>query len=410
MKNRLIPFIILTLLSLLAGYISGSNIYYIFFLSMVFVALLALLSLLISYWQLNYSQKVFPKNGVKGQTVELDIQIHNEHAFPLPLVEIEYDLPDESLNLYKNKKSFGVSPKNKKSIKKEVYCRYMGKWLVGISKIKIFDIFGLFHLTIDFYKNANYHNLTLLIKPRVVNLDYLPLPKKESSTTQNPIQKITSDTAEMRDIRKYEPGDILKKIHWKASISKQELMVKNYSLSLDSDNLIYIDCSSHGLSGIKRIELEDMIAECATAVSNHLLKSFFPTKLVITGKERLEFFGRSPEDFMPMYDGISNINFDYSFSFFELFANEIFSSASINSIFLVTHSLDEKAFDSLFYLKQAGISITFILVNDSEKEHSQKTKKIISELVSAGIVIIHISPNDDLNLCIKEQAHEKKAV
>jgi uncharacterized protein (DUF58 family) len=407
MKQRLIPFAILAFLSLLTGYVTGNNIYYIVFYTFIFVALLSLISLIINYSQFNYLQKVTPKQGVKGETVNLDMQVHNDFIVPLPMVDIEYDLPDDSLNLYANSARFGVPGRDKVSINQNVFCKYRGKWRVGIKKARIYDMFGLFHITLDFYKNPNYRTQSLIIAPRIVNLDFLPLPFKENASSQNPIQKITSDTAETSDIRAYINGDILKKIHWKLSLAKQELMVKNHSLSLEPDTLIYVDCSSHGFTGIKAIELEDMIAECATAVSNYLLQSYLAAKFVMVGKERTELIGRSPEDFNAVYENISNLTFDYDFSFFDLFADELSAIAHVNSIFIITHSITPKGFDSLVYLREASINITLILVEEGKTAGEENLKNMITELKSVGTVVICLSPGDDLNMSIKEQANEK---
>jgi len=409
MKKRLIPFAILASLSLLTGYITGNNIYYIIFSTFIFVALLSLISLFVNYSQFNYLQKVTPTEGIKGESVTLDMQIHNDFIVPLPLIEIEYDLPDDSLNPYTNKAHFGVPGRNKVSIIQKVYCKYWGKWPVGIRKAKIYDIFGLFHITLDFYKNANYRTQSLVIKPRIVKLDFLPLPFKENVSSRNPMQKITTDTAEMSDIRKYIQGDILKKNHWKLTMKKQELMVKNHSLSLDPDTLIYTDCSSHGFEGIKAIELNDMIVECAASVANYLLGAYLPAKFIMVGKERLELTGRSPDDFTAIYESISNLTFDYDFSFFGLFADELSAISQVNSIFIITHSISPKGFDSLIYLREASINITVILVEEMKKVHEDTTKNMISELIASGVTIIHLSPGDDLNSNIKEQINEKSA-
>ena len=407
MKQRLIPFAILTFLALLTGYITGNNIYYILFATFLFVALLSLISLVINYSQFNYLQKVTPKEGVKGENVNLDMQVHNDFITPLPMVDIEYDLPDDRLNLYSNHASFCVPGRDKVSIAQTVYCKYRGKWKVGIKKAKIYDIFGLFHITLDFYKSPNYRTQSLIIKPRIINLDYLPLPFKENASSQNPIQKITSDTAETSDIRKYISGDILKKIHWKLSLAKRELLVKNHSLSLEPDTLIYVDCSSHGFSGIKAIELEDMIVECATAVSNYLLRSYLVSKFIMIGKERTELIGRSPEDFTAVYETISALSFDYDFSFFDLFADELSAISHANSIFIITHSINSKGFDSLVYLREAGMNITLLLVEEEKTVSEEKLKNMIDELKSVGVATICISPGDDLNTSIKEQVNEK---
>lgn len=410
MKARFVPFIIFSFISLMAGYVTGNNIFYIFFTATICIAVLSVITLVINYSQFNYLQSVTPKTGVKGETVTLDMNIYNDFIVPLPMIELIYDLPDESLNMYSSSSVFAVPARSKVSISREVYCKYMGKWKVGISKVKIYDMFGLMHLTMDFYKNANYRTQSLIVKPRIVNLDYLPMPFKENISAQNQTHKNTADTAEVSDIRKYIQGDILKKIHWKLSAAKSELMVKNHSLSLDPDTLVYVDCSSHGFDGIKAIELEDMIAECATAVAHHILQGYLSAKFVMMGKERFEITGRRPDDFFSVYEYISEISFDYDFSFFELFADELSAISHVNSIFIITHSIDAKGFDSLMYLREAGINITVMLIEQAEKSHEERFTNIVTELKSVGVTIISIFPGGDLNIAIKEQTDEKKAV
>ncbi len=392
----------------MAGYITGNNIYYIFFTTLVVLALLALLSLFVSYQHVGYLQEIKPKEGVKCETVVLKIQIYNDYFIPLPHIEVEYDLPDEKLNLYSSKTRFGVSSVNRVISNQDVYCKYRGKWKVGIKKLRVYDMFGLFHITLDFNKNPKYRMLDLIIKPRIVKLNYLPLPFKENASSQNAIRKLTLDTAEVSEIRKYVEGDILKKIHWKLSSSKQELLVKSYSLSFDLETYLYLDCSAHDYIDIEAIEIEDMIAESATAVANYLLQACLPTKFIIMDNERTEMQGRSPDDFWNFYENISNISFDYDFSFFELFSNEISSITRTNSIFIITHYISTKGFDTLIYLREASININVFLIEPARKKHDKKTRFMISELISNGVTIIHLAPGDDLNLKIKEQANEKK--
>ena len=70
-----------------------------------------------------------------------------------------------------------------------------------------------------------------------------------------------------------------------------------------------------GFEGIQAIELEDMIAECATAVAHHILQGYLSAKFVMMGKERFEITGRRPDDFFSVYEYISEISFDYDFFF-----------------------------------------------------------------------------------------------
>ena len=126
MKSRFIPFTILTVASLYAGLATGNNIFYLLFSVFIAVAILSLLTLLVSYLQFNYRQILSPKHGTKGETVELDMQIHNDYPIPYAHVTLEYDLPDDSLNFTTNTKTFAMMPKSVESIKESTDTHSLG--------------------------------------------------------------------------------------------------------------------------------------------------------------------------------------------------------------------------------------------------------------------------------------------
>ncbi len=407
MKRRLIPFIVLTFVSLFAGLLTGNNVYYLFFVSFIFIELLSLISLFIGYMQFMYLQKLEPKYGTKGEKIELEMQIHNEFIMPCPMIQIEYDLPDDSLNLTRSIETFGIMHNSIHSIFETIYCRYRGKWQVGIKKATIHDVFGLSKFTLDFHKNPNYRTLTLIIKPRIIELTSLPLPYSETHSNQRQILKSTQDTAEISDIRKYQHGDILKKIHWKLTAAKRELLVKNYMLSYTPDTLLYIDCSNHNKTGIEAIILEDMIIECATAIANHLLKSYLPMKLITIDTERSVLTGNNPDDFNLIYNFLTILEFKSDFKLFDLLSLELSSISQTGSIFIITHTLDGNVFDNLIYLRQASVDITILLVMKNYNDLDIKKRSMITKLQDAEIMIIRISPDDNLNNVFKEHKNEK---
>ena len=402
MKSRYIPFTILTFLSLLTALITGISVYYLIFSAFVIVAFFSALSLLIGYLQINYVQEISPEIGVKGEIVYLDMRIVNKFSMPVALVELEYDLPDESLNLYINKKTFGVLNEGTVYFRHEVLCKYRGKWSVGIRKAVMYDIFGLAKITIDFFKNKKYPRVNLIVRPRIVALDSIPLPYKENNSSKDQISRSTDDLAEVSDLRKYVQGDILKRVHWKVSYSKQELLVKNYTMALDPDTFIYVDCSYHGLSGLNAIKHEDMIVECATAVVHHLLSNNMPTKLITVEERGLELTGKMMSDFPAMYEHLSELTFSANFVLQDLFGNELPSTSKLDSIFIITHSMTISTFDNLIYLKEASINITILFVWHGIGEQDKKIEAMLEELIAADIKVIKIAPDDDLNKKLKE--------
>lgn len=402
MKRRLIPFLTLTYISLLVGLATGSDVYYLIFFTLVGILFISGLSLLIGYNQFKYTQILSPKHGIKGEQVDLEMQIYNETIIPFSHLELEYNFFDKNLDTITKIESFGIMPRSHVSIKEKIDCMYRGKWNIGIKKAVIYDVFGLFKLTLDFYKRSNYRTLSLLVKPRIVHIDALPLPYRETRSSQNPITKLTRDTVEISDIRKYAHGDILKKIHWKLSLSKQELLVKNHLMSYTPDTILYIDCSQHIYQGLDAIRLEDMIIECATSLTSYLLNKYMPMKLITIDTQRVELSGSTPDDFNMMYNFLSDLEFNTNFMLFDLLEVEMRAISQVRSIFFITHQITSKGFDNLVYLREASVDITILLVVQDYTELTTNGKHMIDALIEVGINIIHLTPRDDLNKKIKE--------
>ena len=70
------------------------------------------------------------------------MDIYNDFIVPLPMIELIYDLPDESLNMYSNSSVFAVPARSKVSISREsILQNTWANGKSGISKVKIYDMF-----------------------------------------------------------------------------------------------------------------------------------------------------------------------------------------------------------------------------------------------------------------------------
>ena len=76
-----------------------------------------------------------------------------------------------------------------------------------------------------------------------------------------------NDMTEVFALRDYVPGDSLKQIHWKLSSKKQQLIVREPSLSVEKSLLIFWDKNTRAVNG-KEI---DAMAECMSSICQEIL-------------------------------------------------------------------------------------------------------------------------------------------
>ena len=60
------------------------------------------------------------------------------------------------------------------------------------------------------------------------------------------ISRMTEDAASPSGVRDWIPGDALKKVHWKLTMRKRELMVRTYEESARPDTLLLVDLAPLG--------------------------------------------------------------------------------------------------------------------------------------------------------------------
>jgi uncharacterized protein (DUF58 family) len=182
-------------------------------------------------------------------------------------------------------------------------------------------------------------------------------------------------------------------------------MVKNYEETSLPDLLLYMDTCAMTLGQIDRLNMEDTLVESATAVVHHLLERNMPTSLIFYGDKRMQLRGSRPEHFQSFYSVLSELPFNGKFTAEDVLMNDLKLVTHAGNLFLITWSLSEKLYDLLMLMNSSNLNITIIYVyepqaeNDAAVKHAVetgKTKRMISEMRNAGIIVIDLKPGDNL--------------
>lgn len=150
------------------------------------------------------------------------------------------------------------------SIDFEITSAHCGYLIVEIEKIFLMDWFGF--LPVSCKANAS-GKISVLPDTFVPGIS-LSLSATAREDAQNWSQTHKgNDMTEVFALRDYVPGDSLKQIHWKLSSKKQQLIVREPSLSVEKSLLIYWDKNTRAVNG-KEI---DAMAECMSSICQEIL-------------------------------------------------------------------------------------------------------------------------------------------
>ena len=176
------------------------------------------------------------------------------------------------------------------------------------------------------------------------------------------------DIYNTRELRKYSPGDGLKRIHWKVSAKHGELYVKIGEETSGIGYLLIVDMNRDIFNQSEDGSKEESLIAQALGVSKFLLKAGKEHKVILNGLERRTFDIRSEKNFDSLLEYLvehDSLGDKPMYGFLNEKA-EIFRSAS--SIILFTGDFDDYVAREVVRLKNRYNLITWYAFSKDREE------------------------------------------
>ena len=290
MKALRILFYLLMPVFLVAGLYTGMRLWFILLLAQI---LLVLFIFALNQWTLRtfaYTQSLDVAEAVKGSETALHLSIRNEKPFPLSMMKVDVEMAAPSEN---TQVSFSLLPFTGKEFDFKVAMPYRGVYPIGITTMRITDIFGLLPMGFDMRKLKYYRQPELTVYPRAETPDSLYADMADEKLFGERYLHASESGSSISGARAYRPGDPLKQIHWKKSAQHGELFVKQYEQPARENVAVFIDNCAHGEAGEAARAAADTVCEAAACITLHclarnrsaLLRALGDTKGVRQGEE-----------------------------------------------------------------------------------------------------------------------------
>ena len=290
MKALRILYYLLMPVFLVAGLYTGMRLWFILLLAQI---LLVLFIFALNQWTLRtfaYTQSLDVTEAVKGSETALHLSIRNEKPFPLSMMKVDVELAAPSEN---TQVSFSLLPFTGKEFDFKVAMPYRGVYPIGITTMRITDIFGLLPMGFDMRKLKYYRQPELTVYPRAETPDSLYADMADEKLFGERYLHASESGSSISGARAYRPGDPLKQIHWKKSAQHGELFVKQYEQPARENVAVFIDNCAHGEAGEAALAAADTVCAAAACITLHcltrnrsaLLRALGDTKGVRQGEE-----------------------------------------------------------------------------------------------------------------------------
>ncbi|MBR5512476.1 MAG: DUF58 domain-containing protein [Ruminococcus sp.] len=339
-------------------------------ISVIAIPVFLLISLFITKKNISVELNVQSSSVQKNQSFPVQIKVENRSIFPIGKAEanIEY------FNLFNcDPVNFilhmPIQARNEQNAIFQLNSKFCGILKVRCAGITIYDPLKLFKFTVG--KNVGI-NISVMPEGHEISGQVVYSDKVNDESNIFSEHKPGDDPSQVFDLRNYNPGDRLNRIHWKLSSKKDEFIVKDYSLPVDVPCLIFLDLKSDNELSYKLPVLDTMI-ESLLSLSQFLIENeknhtvvFYNfrtsdfTELTVTDSDSLAVAVKT------LVSSIDNTALCRPFS--DYFTEN--TNISLSSFAYISSSADSKILDYIENDIDADYKNILVVIPDEEASHS----------------------------------------
>ena len=362
------------------------------FYMMIIVPFVEIGLMLMAYFTFHISHELNKRIVVKGEEVVYQLNLVNPTPFVFCPIKIYFtgsELIFDQDDLQKDNQII-LYPFHREEIKRHLKCHYRGSYYVGVERIEFHGFFGMFVFD---YTNIETHKI--LVHPKIHELKAYKIPLAVSESSESLISFDETNKSVFSELRAYRPGDSLNKIHWKASVKKNEWVTKEYEGNVNNRTKIIINNELLPWHYEENIVVEDYLIEGCVALTNYLLENNTPTELFWTHLERATLKGDHASDFRSFYDLLATLNYDGQKESSERLIQEAAHSYYDQCVlYYFTPTLDFKTSEMLLNKKKQGYTVNIVTLPivglNLNGHHITFDAKPIYHLMDQGITVYHV--------------------
>ena len=381
MSARTVGFLLIDLTLLAIALSVGGTIYYLLFwmlIAMLLVALESTLSTLLTIKVETASQRA---QAVRGETVSIRMNIRRGSILPVGHVELEVSSPAE--NRAAGHIAVNLPPLRTREYRYAMNCPHRGHYQLGVTRVSVTDVFGLF----TFSRKLKQGNATVSVSPKTETVLHMAIEPGDSGP-QGQV-RISEDMSSPSDVRPWQEGDHPKKVHWKLTMRKRELMVRTYEESAKPDTLVLMDVSPVNASPSQVLTIEDTMCDAAASAVLAQLTAGYPVRMPLSSQHPQEIAGQLPAEISRFLAALTDLEFDSPYSFEQVLLLETRRIQRTGGVILVTARLNSVIADYAVRMRRLGVRVQLSWVAESVTPENMALKALMEQ---SGIPVRQVSP------------------
>lgn len=237
-------------------------------ITIIAIPIVMFISTLIAKKSIDVEFAVKNRTALKKEKFPVQIKVTNRSIFPIGKAEAYIDYS----NLFSGETNtfnllMPIQSRNTQNISFQISSRYCGIIRINCTYINIYDPLRIFRFKVG----KNIHTEVVVmpegyeISGHICSTDKV---NEESNTFSE--YKAGDDPSEIFDLRGYNQGDKLNRIHWKLSSKRDEFIVKDYSLPVDIPCMLFLNLK---VNSKYKLPLFDTLIETFVSISQFMLEN-----------------------------------------------------------------------------------------------------------------------------------------
>ena len=379
LKNRLI-YSFMILLSLISLAFTGSRGSFVLLVALLLIALVSLALLFVSWLGIQCSQELSEGMIMKSEYTNYSAKIWCRY-FSYCIVQAGFILPSQALVFgaapedgkadtdffLKSLEEFELYAGDKVSFSCEVKSFFRCVSPIGLEYVEMYDFLKIWKLRKKIKDSA-----ILIVCPNVVPFSdelFSYAPSEEAGISR---KASFEDYSSVTDVRKYEFADSMKRVHWKLSAKKNELLVKNFDHANTMVTAIILDNRQSPDFLENPAAVEDSLVETAVSIIKYNLDDSYPVMFdFMDGAVPSRVYESGGAGFDRLYFAASSVRID-ALEVESLFNEYYNPNFLISALYVMTTNPDKKVSAFLKAMAINGLDVN--VIHFFEKNHQQKAK------------------------------------
>ena len=317
----------------------------------------------------------------RGEDPELSLRLY--HRGLLPVAPLLLELSDPA-----GKRERDIRLKNQphrlQSVRLPVHAAHVGVFPVGLSACTVEDLLGIARKRIPLDRTS----FEMVVLPQTFETEPLELAPGDPGSEL--MARATEDLSAPSDIRSYQPGDAMKKIHWKLSLRKGELMVRKFDEPILQDVLVLMDCSRPPSWGHAQAEadIRDALLETAASVLTAQDGTDHPFRMPLMGSHPVDL--EKSMGLSILLDYLARVDFSETDRFERVLAIESRRLRKVGCCVVIAARLNIAMVDIMIRMHRAGPNIRLYLITFAPDDDN--VLPLIARLRQAGLEVVYVTP------------------